>query len=377
MSSDWSGCKKILCIRPDNMGDLIMSSPALRALKKTFGCSITVLTSSMAGGIATYRDEVDEVITVDLPWVKNNTDFNAASFSEITEEIRIMRFDAAVIFTVYSQNSLPSAMIAFMAGIPLRLAYCRENPYALLTNWFPDKEPYTIIRHQVQRDLELVAMVGAVTDDNKLKLKVDESKWVTLQHKIQCLGVDTSKPWMILHPGVSEIKREFPASQWIEIAKKIVKDLGCQVLFTGGSNEIILVTGLVTQSGSGAYSLAGILSLEEFILLIKRSPLVLSVNTATIHIAAATSTPVIVLYALTNPQHTPWKATGKVFLCKVKTNLQSSNEVISYVNKTMEEYKIEDINLKEILSAVGELLSASYNADGFVIPELIQLPVYG
>ena len=65
--SDWMGCKKILCIRPDNMGDLIMSAPAIRALKETFGCTITLLTSSMAAGIVPFLPEIDELMVFDAP----------------------------------------------------------------------------------------------------------------------------------------------------------------------------------------------------------------------------------------------------------------------------------------------------------------------
>jgi hypothetical protein len=61
-------------------------------------------------------------------------------------------------------------MLAYLAGIPKRLAYCRENPYQLLTDWVPDQEPYTFIKHQVRRDLDLVAAVGAVTSNDQLQL---------------------------------------------------------------------------------------------------------------------------------------------------------------------------------------------------------------
>ncbi len=376
MENSWSICKRILCIRPDNMGDLLMSSPAIRALKKTFDCHITVLTSSMASSIASYIPEIDEIISFDLPWVKNNRSFDPASFNDIILQIRLKHFDAAVIFTVYSQNPLPSVMIAFMAGIPLRLAYCRENPYALLTDWVPEKEPYSFIRHQVQRDLDLVASVGATNDETRLSLKIDESKWPALQNRLQLIGVDTFKSWMIMHPGVSEAKRAFPESDWITIAKSIIKDPGIQVLFTGGPADTALVTRLTAQTGKDTFNLAGLLSVEEFILLIKMCQLVVSVNTGTVHIAAATGTAVIVLYALTNPQHTPWKATGKIFPFAVPAQLHSSNEVIRYVHRTMQDYEIKDIDLKEVLCAVRDLLSGSSNDPAYIIPELVSYPTY-
>src|SRR5687768_8635879 len=125
----WASCKKILCVRPDNMGDLLMSSPAISALKETFGCSITVLTSSFAKGICRYIPEIDKVLVWDVPWVKGTEQITPEDFSRIINTVRQEAFDAAVIFTVFSQNPLPAALMLTLAGIPKRLAYCRENPY--------------------------------------------------------------------------------------------------------------------------------------------------------------------------------------------------------------------------------------------------------
>src|SRR3954468_24669224 len=83
MAKEWSHCKNILCIRADNMGDLLMSTPALRALKESFGAKITVLTSSMAASIAGYIGEIDEVIVYDLPWVKTNAEPDTSSLLEL------------------------------------------------------------------------------------------------------------------------------------------------------------------------------------------------------------------------------------------------------------------------------------------------------
>ena len=71
MSKSWQDCKNILIIRPDNMGDLIMSAPAIRALKETFNSRITVLTSSMGAGIIPFIPEIDDVIIFDLAMDKS------------------------------------------------------------------------------------------------------------------------------------------------------------------------------------------------------------------------------------------------------------------------------------------------------------------
>jgi lipopolysaccharide heptosyltransferase II len=366
MNRSWVDAKNILCIRLDNMGDLLMSSPAIRALKETFNSRITLLTSSMATGIARYIEEIDEVITYDLPWVKANQTINPEHFFEIIEELKKRSFDAAVIFTVYSQNPLPTAMLPFLAGIPLRLAYCRENPYELLTHWVPDNEPYSVIKHQVRRDLDLVAAVGSCTTNEKINISVSDDLLTSLDEKLLGCGVDSNRPWLILHPGVSEEKRQYPFDSWVETAKKIINELGYQVLFTGVSTEKTLTDNLQRATGENSFSLAGMFNIEEFITLIRQSPLIISVNTGTIHLAAAVQTPVVVLYALTNPQHYPWKVAGKILPFSVPQHLRSKNEVIRYVNERYFDKVIDMVKPEEIVATALEILDGNLEE----IPEL-------
>ena len=90
--ADWKDCKNILCIRSDNLGDLIMSGPAIRALKETCGAKITILTSSMAAGIAKFMPQIDDVIVFDVPWVKTNQQPEPAQFIEIVDELKSRRY---------------------------------------------------------------------------------------------------------------------------------------------------------------------------------------------------------------------------------------------------------------------------------------------
>ena len=123
MVKSWERAKSILIIRADNMGDLIMSGPAIRALKQTFSSKITLLTSSMAAPITPYLPEIDDVVVFDLPWIKAKEVVANEEIFTLVQQLKKRRFDAAVIFTVFSQSAMPAAMLAYMAAIPLRLAY--------------------------------------------------------------------------------------------------------------------------------------------------------------------------------------------------------------------------------------------------------------
>jgi ADP-heptose:LPS heptosyltransferase len=335
------------------MGDLIMTAPAVRALKESFGAHITVLTSPMAAEAAGLIAEIDEVIVYRAPWNRDHT--TAEEATALISLLRSRAFDAAVIFTVYSQNPLPAALAAFLAGIPRRLAWCRENPYNLLTDWLPDAEPYFHISHQVVRDLQLVSSVGASTDNDRLELCFNAGAWKGALQKMTAAGLDPEKSWMVVHPGVSEKKREYPFKGWVEALEKILERSQRQFVLTGTAGEMDMVKDIAAAIGPSAIALAGDLSLKEFVALIAHAPVVLSVNTATIHIAAATRTPVIVLYALTNPQHTPWRVPFRALPFHPRADLQSRNQVVQYVYQTILKDVQDTASPANIIEAMEQL----------------------
>jgi ADP-heptose:LPS heptosyltransferase len=348
---NWSGCKNILIIRLDNMGDLIMSSPAIRALKETYGCRITVLTSPLAIEAARLIPEIDETIETPVAWVKNLRPASPDELFNLALYLKSRCFDAAVIFNVYSQNPLPSAILAWMAGIPKRLGYCRENPYDLLNFWVPDKEPYSCILHQVERDLALVKHIGVVTENTLIKLNIPSEAITSAQQKLNEI-ITPGSDYILLHAGVSELKRAYPTEKWIELAKLLVDEFGLTLLFTGAKSEKPLTDLLQKETGNSSRSTAGLFDVSELAAVIARSKLLISVNTGL-------NVPVIVLYARTNPQHTPWKTSSRVFEFSVNSKMQSRNEVIKFVNLIYYKNVLPYPDASQIIPSVHALLSQS------------------
>lgn len=310
----WNEAKNILCVRLDTLGDVLMTTPAIRALKESCACrQITLLTSPAGAEVARLVPEIDAVLVYEAPWLKA-TPPRPDSRSEyaMAEELRHIGFDAAVIFTVYSQNPLPSAFLGYMADIPLRLAHCRENPYQLLTHWVPDHEPHKLLRHEVRRQLDLVATVGSQTGDERLSLRIPAGARGRVLRLLRDLGLDLKSPWVVVHPGVTAPSRRYPPESYAEVSRRLVTQLGCQVVFTGTRPETGLVAGIQAGMGVPSLSLVGRLNLGELAALIEAAPLLLANNTGPVHIAAAVGTPVVDIYALTNPQHTPWGVPNRV-----------------------------------------------------------------
>jgi lipopolysaccharide heptosyltransferase II len=311
MTTAWERVKNLLCIRLDAMGDVLMTTPAIRALTQP-DCQITLLTSEAGAEIASLIPEVDRVIAYDPPWMKaTKSRLNSQPEQEMVEYLRSQNFDAAVIFTVFSQSPLPVAFLCYLADIPLRLAHCHENPYQLLTDWVLDPEPSSGIRHEVRRQLDLVASVGYQTDEFRLSLQVADRHFQTVFSRLNRLGLDVNQPWVVIHPGSTAASRRYPTNGFAAVAHRLVQE-GWQVVFTGTESERQLVESIRAEMRVASYTLVGDLELADLAALLAIAPLLIANNTGPVHIAAAVGTPVVDLYALTNPQHTPWAVPHRV-----------------------------------------------------------------
>lgn len=308
-SEAWGDARRILCIRLDYLGDVLMTTPALRALRADGARRITLLTSPGGAAVAPYLPEVDDTIVYAAPWLKHGADADAAADLAMIETLRAQDFDAAVIFTVYSQNPLPTALLCHLAGIPLRLAHCRENPYRLLTHWVPESEPQQQVRHEVRRQLDLVASVGARCADERMSFAVPPAAHAGVRALLSACDVGTD--YLVLHPGASAASRRYPPAQFREAAHMLSRATGCTLLFTGSADEATLIDD-IRRGLPRSHSLAGRLDLGQLGALIGGARLLVSNNTGPAHLAAALGTPVVDLYALTNPQHTPWQVPARV-----------------------------------------------------------------
>jgi lipopolysaccharide heptosyltransferase II len=300
VKSRWEDAEHVLCVRLDTLGDVLMSGPAMRALRRSRpGRRTTLLTSPAGAAAAELMPEVDEVVVYEAPWMKGQEPPQDAA---IVETLRARAFDAAVVFTVFDQSPLPAALLCHQAGVPLRLAHCREKPYALLTDWLPEPEPDHPTRHEVRRQLDLVATVGATTPEERLAIEVP----VAARERVRPL-LPEAGPWAVIHPGGTAPSRRYPIELWAEVCHTLLREHGLELVVTGDDADRELANRL-----RGARSLAGELSLGELAALIAEAPLLLAGNTGPVHVAAAVGTPVVDLYALTNPQHTPWMVDSRV-----------------------------------------------------------------
>ncbi|MDQ1149618.1 ADP-heptose:LPS heptosyltransferase [Sphingobacterium zeae] len=349
----WKDCKNMLIIRLDNMGDLIMNNAALQQIKANMPhCKITLLASEMAIPIIPFLGTVDAYIQYDAPWMKLSNQDSAARTEALVANIKEKQFDSCIIFNVYSQNPMAAILLAYLAGIPKRAAYMRENPYSLLTHWVPDKEPLFQVKHQITRDLELVKYLGISHLSSCLP---------TLKMPSGRLSIFLPKPDLkrvILNYDVSEEKRRIP----IEVARELLEKLlglNFQVVLVGKENNGYLRSCSSVDSSPKLVNLIGKTSVRDLLLVVQQADAVITVNTGVAHISCALQRPTLVLYAQTNPQHIPWSRDSDFILYPVSPSARSKNTINIFVDKQNRDSKIVPLTTAVILKKFQALLGRS------------------
>jgi ADP-heptose:LPS heptosyltransferase len=307
-SSGWAGARKLLCVRLDALGDVLMCTPAMRALRQACpGRRLTLLTSASGAAAAPFIDELDGAIAYPAPWMKSSAPHAQAADAACIAALAAHGFDGAVIFTSYSQSALPAAMLCYLAGIPLRLAHCRENPYQLLTDWVADPEPGAMLRHEVRRQLELVGHIGCSAAGGPLSFRVRADDVDSVRRRLAGCAVDPGRPWILLHPGASAPSRRYPPDKWIAVIGMLAARGAGALVLSGSGDELALIEQIRAGCGVPVVSLAGQLDLGQLGAASQLATVMVSNNTGPAHMAAAIGTPLVDLYALTNPQHVPWQ----------------------------------------------------------------------
>jgi ADP-heptose:LPS heptosyltransferase len=181
-----------------------------------------------------------------------------------------------------------------------------------LTDWRPDPEPERLVRHEVQRQLDLVASVGCRARDERLSFTPSVRAARRIGRLLAAARVDRDRALVVAHPGASAPSRRYPAESFAAALGILAEETGAEIVLTGDLAETDLVASIRGAMRARVHSFAGRLDLDELGALLARADVAISNNTGPAHIAAAVGTPVVDLYALTNPQHTPWHVQHRV-----------------------------------------------------------------
>ncbi|MFL5629424.1 MAG: glycosyltransferase family 9 protein [Ktedonobacteraceae bacterium] len=296
--NEWLAAKNILAVRLDNIGDVVMLGPALRAVKETSPQARLTLLASPAGSTAVpLLPWIDDVITWRPIWqdVGGCMPFHPARERELISMLAERQFDAALIFTSFSQTPHTPGYVCYLAGIPLRAGESKEFGGSTLTTELKGSDDDL---HQVERNLRLVGHLGFVARDWRLMLAIPEDARQAVPSLLERVGLDPDAPFLLVHPGASAQARRYPVERFGIVARLLTRR-GWPILVTGVEREAVLLAELI-QHAPDARCLVGGATLAEYAALVERAALVICNDTLPMHLADAVGTPEVVLFSGTD-----------------------------------------------------------------------------
>ena len=282
--------KRILIVRTDRLGDVVLTLPILPSLRRCFpDAYIAMLLKRYTGEIVEGNPYVNELL-----WYDDEN--GVVPFWKMCRVLRERKFDAAVV--VYPRPRL--AWLMACSRIPLRIG-TGYRYYSFLFNRRVFEHRRDAKRHEVEYNLNLLKELGC-TSTAAIEFFIDipeeaESKVDTL---LRNAGAERNCQVIVIHPGSGGSAREWPAEHFGLLAAHLSRD-GAFVVVTGTYAEEREVDAVVLAAGGKALPLVGKLNVKELAALLRRASLVIANSTGPLHIAAAVAAPVLGLY----PQHTP------------------------------------------------------------------------
>jgi ADP-heptose:LPS heptosyltransferase len=226
------------------------------------------------------------------------------------------RFDAALVFSSFSQTPHTPGYVCYVAGIPLRAGESREFGGSTLST---ELQGAPTEMHQAERNLRLVEHLGFAARDRRLVVAIPDSARGRITSLVKEKGIDPDVPFILIHPGASAKARRYPAARFGRVADLLTRG-SWQVLVTGVEREAQLLEEVKQLAPSACY-LVGETTLPEYAALLECAALVICNDTLPMHLADAVRTPEVVLFSGTDyeeqwrPRTTPARLLRRTTPC--------------------------------------------------------------
>ncbi len=291
-----AGARRIVVLRLDNAGDVILAGPTIRALRLAYpDAHLTLLASPVGADAAELLPWLDEVVPWRTVWQDANGSlaFDPGRETAAIERLRSLRADAAIILTSFSQTPFAAGYACYLAGIPVRVGHEESFGGGVLSH--PIDGPAPI--HQAERNLHLLRGIGVPTGDGRLEAHVSDEAHAAVARLLAALPGDDAP--VVVAPGASCAARRYDPASFARATAAISAGTGRPIVVIGTAKERPLAAPIVAAVPD-AVDLVGRTSLAEAAAVIARAGLVLANDSFAMHLADAFDRPVVVTFAGTD-----------------------------------------------------------------------------
>lgn len=297
--------KRILVLRMDLIGDLVLSLPVVRSLKHTYpNAEIDLLAIPSSSKVVMNDPDLTEVIAYDPNiWRRPKALFNLQNWREaqaLRHRLQARHYDLAV--SVFGPWA---AILAVLSGAQRRVGFGRESYPGFMTDSVPgahwNKGDHL---HEVDYCLKLSQAVGAnVTSDDRIpQLNVSFQAQQEIEEMLLQQGIQPDRLIVACHVSSNNGQsKRWPIPYWAKMIDQLISNENMTVVLTGAPNDLPLIETILRRTCEQPVNLAGKTSLTQLAALLERANLVITGDSGPMHITAAVGTPLIAIHGPTDP----------------------------------------------------------------------------
>ena len=280
---------RILYIRTDRIGDVLMNLPAIRVLRQTFPKAwISVMMDESIAELLRGHPDIDEVITVSAVEFKKSFRYRAS----FTEKIKKIKFDLGI---AANPDKYLHALLYF-SKIRHRLGYDRKWSFFL-----DQKAPHGKSeppRHESRKNLDLIRLVSDKEWDSSISLPADEFARKDIEAFLKKDGL-SGISFIAVHSGTSDPKKRWAEGRFAEVCDRLQVEGRFKVILVGGKEEVESSKKVSQAMKTPVLDWTGRLDLRQLTALFHHpdAKLLLSSDSGPVHIAWISGTKVVAFYA--------------------------------------------------------------------------------
>lgn len=343
---DWSDVRRVLVIRLRSIGDTVLSTPSLFALRRFLpNARLDVLVEDWVAPVLTGFEYVDNVIQL----APNSTGARA----RVARQLRATRYD--VVYNLHGGTT--ATLLARATGADHRVGY-RSYQYARLHQ---DLAPSASLlwgkakTHSVEQQLALLGWTGIpVSDRPATHLRVTETAARSINERLSKKGIDAAE-FALFHPTAAFETKRWAIEKFAR-AVEAVAERGLHPVAITTAKEAVLVGELERQSSHRVVSFTD-LTLPEVTALAARANLFVGNDSGIAHIASAVETPSVVIFGSSNVDHwRPW-STAPAEVVREELECQPCHGY--FCEKFDEPECIKRVPVEKVLAAIERVLNSS------------------
>jgi lipopolysaccharide heptosyltransferase II len=344
--------KKILILRMDGLGDLVISTAALREIRKGFPeAEITLAIGPWSQGIASCIPFYDRLIVHDsfaFGIFRGERRINLGQEWAFIRRLREYHFDLGIDL----RGDILSIIPLFWSGIRFRFGRNRWGGGFLLTH--PVSTDMTKDVHEKDKTLALLHLLKIPVTNRELELRVPEVDDSFIRRFLQEFDIPPGEVILAVAPVSLYSWKAWAPERYAELITRLSKEIPCLVFLVGGPDDKTILDGIASRSGGRTINCSGLLNLCQTTALLRRASLFIGNDSGLSHIAAAMQTPLIQLFGPGEPEKFGHKGASRIVIQRSDCPYHPCQQRDCI---TPSEWCMDKITVMEVLMAARTLLA--------------------